>query len=250
MSLNSVLALIFSIGTSRDVIELAPGPVFLNGRSSIYILYIFVETSRCLEAIRPTPSHTMGLNTETSAALVFLILYAILFFPLLLGYVTGRLRLSSPYTIIIFHVMVRLASQATGLAFGLVGYSATKLLVAYFILYVHQFKVFHDMLIRPIEVPRATSLSFCAPTASLYRGKTITVSRITHGSNRGTLQGRHCSRDSSIHFPFSPNQFAQWQSYITCSSEPMPLSLPVVLCSREVTAMSWIFMRPCPEPRP
>jgi hypothetical protein len=33
----------------------------------------------------------MGLNAEASAALVFLILYAILFIFLFLGYVTGRL---------------------------------------------------------------------------------------------------------------------------------------------------------------
>jgi cytochrome b561 len=79
----------------------------------------------------------MGLNTETSAALVFLILYTILFVILLLGYFTGRLRLRSRYTLIMFHVTVRLASQATGVAFGIVGYSATNLLVAYFILYVH-----------------------------------------------------------------------------------------------------------------
>lgn len=76
----------------------------------------------------------MGLNTEASAALVFLILYTILFVIMLLGYLTGRIRLRSRYTIIIFHVTVRLASQATGVAFGVVGYSATNLLVAYFIL--------------------------------------------------------------------------------------------------------------------
>jgi hypothetical protein len=76
----------------------------------------------------------MTLNTEASAALVFLILYAILFVILFLGYVTGCLRLRSRYSIILFHVTIRLASQATGLAFGIVGYSGTSLLVAYFIL--------------------------------------------------------------------------------------------------------------------
>jgi hypothetical protein len=76
----------------------------------------------------------MGLNTEASAALVFLILYTILFAFLLFGYITGRLRLRSRYTVILFHVTIRLASQATGLAFGVVGYANTSLLVAYFIL--------------------------------------------------------------------------------------------------------------------
>lgn len=76
----------------------------------------------------------MGLNTEASAALVYLILYAILFILLILGYITDRLRLRSRYSVVTFHVAVRLASQATGLAFGIVGYANVNLLVAYFIL--------------------------------------------------------------------------------------------------------------------
>lgn len=77
-----------------------------------------------------------GLNNEASAALVFLILYSILFVILVFGYVTKRLQLRSRYSTIMFHVTVRLASQATGLAFGIVGFENTNLLVAYFILYV------------------------------------------------------------------------------------------------------------------
>jgi len=65
---------------------------------------------------------------------VYLVLYAILFAFMLYGYATGHLRFRSRYTVVLFHVMVRLASQATGLAFGVVGYSNTSLLVAYFIL--------------------------------------------------------------------------------------------------------------------
>jgi len=76
----------------------------------------------------------MGLNTEASAALVFLILYVILFVVMLLGYVTRRLRLGCRHTVVFFHITVRLASQATGLAFGIIGYKAIGLLVAYFIL--------------------------------------------------------------------------------------------------------------------
>jgi cytochrome b561 len=76
----------------------------------------------------------MGLNTESSAALVFLVLYAILFVILLAGYFTGRIKLRSRYSMILFHITVRLASQCTGLAFGIVGYSNTRLLVAYFVL--------------------------------------------------------------------------------------------------------------------
>jgi hypothetical protein len=76
----------------------------------------------------------MSLNAETRAALVFLILYFTLFLILLFGYITRRIVFGSRYSIIFFHVTVRLASQATGVAFGVVGYSNTNLLVAYFIL--------------------------------------------------------------------------------------------------------------------
>jgi len=76
----------------------------------------------------------MGLNTEASAALVYLILYAIIFAVVVWCYLTGRMRLRSRYSIILFHITIRLASQATGLAFGIVGYDNTNLLVAYFIL--------------------------------------------------------------------------------------------------------------------
>ena len=76
----------------------------------------------------------MGLNTETVAAVVFLTLYAILFILLLLGCLTRRIRLRSRYSIIFFYVMVRLASQCTGVAFGIKGYTAINLLIAYLIL--------------------------------------------------------------------------------------------------------------------
>jgi hypothetical protein len=78
----------------------------------------------------------MGLNADASAALAFLILYVILFIFLFLGHVTGRLQGRGRYGMILFHVIVRLSSQATGLAIGIIGYSNPQLLVAYFILYV------------------------------------------------------------------------------------------------------------------
>jgi len=84
----------------------------------------------------------MGLNTEASAALVYLFLYIILFAFILYGYATRHLTLRSRFTIILFHVTIRLASQATGLAFGVVGYSNTQLLVAYFILGGESFSPF------------------------------------------------------------------------------------------------------------
>lgn len=76
----------------------------------------------------------MGLNTESSAALVYLVLYTILFVVLILGYITGNLKLRSRYSVLTFHVSVRIASQATGLAFGIVGFANPQLLTAYFVL--------------------------------------------------------------------------------------------------------------------
>jgi hypothetical protein len=76
----------------------------------------------------------MGFNTKASAALVFLILYAILFALLILGSLTGRLKLCSRYGLILFHVTIRLASQATELAFEVVRYGNTSFLVACFVL--------------------------------------------------------------------------------------------------------------------
>jgi cytochrome b561 len=76
----------------------------------------------------------MSLNTEASAALVYLILYALLFVLLFFGYLSGRLSLRSRYSIILFHVTIRLASQSTGVAFGIVGWKNYHILIAYFVL--------------------------------------------------------------------------------------------------------------------
>lgn len=76
----------------------------------------------------------MSFDNESSAALVFLILYAIVFAALILGYITRSLRLKSRYTVLTFHVAIRLAAQAVGLAFGFIGFANYHLLVAYFVL--------------------------------------------------------------------------------------------------------------------
>ena len=78
----------------------------------------------------------MGFNAKATASLVFLILYVLLFAILIFGFLTRRLKLRSRYIGILFHVMLGLASQATGLAFGVtaVGYTNTSLLAACFIL--------------------------------------------------------------------------------------------------------------------
>ncbi|KIM76052.1 hypothetical protein PILCRDRAFT_826701 [Piloderma croceum F 1598] len=76
----------------------------------------------------------MGLNTKASAALLFLILYAILFALLLLGFLTRRIKSCSRYGVILFYVTIRLASQSTELALGVVGYEDPSFLVACFVL--------------------------------------------------------------------------------------------------------------------
>jgi len=73
-------------------------------------------------------------NVSASLALLYLILYCVLFLILIYLYATRAIALRSRYTVISFHILIRLASQATGLAFSLVGYANVNLLVAYFIL--------------------------------------------------------------------------------------------------------------------
>jgi hypothetical protein len=86
----------------------------------------------------------MDLNAKATDSLIFLILYAFLFAIFLFRFLTKHLKLFSYYISILFHVLVHLASQATGLAFGVtvVGYANTGLLVACFILGGESLSVF------------------------------------------------------------------------------------------------------------
>ena len=95
----------------------------------------------------------MGLSSEASAALVFLILNAILLALLFFGPLAGRLQWCSPYGFILFYLAVRLASQGAGLAFGIVGSANILLLVAYFILGGESF-LFYFISRIPIDVRR------------------------------------------------------------------------------------------------
>lgn len=79
--------------------------------------------------VRP-PLRSMPLNAFGISSSVFLALYAILFGYLVVNYATRRFALRSRWTLLMFHVSVRLAAQAVGLAFACIGYSATGLLVA------------------------------------------------------------------------------------------------------------------------
>lgn len=69
-----------------------------------------------------------------SASLVFLVLYAILFLFLAHLYISRKVPLLSRWLVLLLHVTVRVAAQACGLSFGIVGYGNIGVLVAYYIL--------------------------------------------------------------------------------------------------------------------
>jgi len=73
-------------------------------------------------------------SAGAQASLIFLVLYSILWVTLIYGYITRRLKFASVYTILLLHIFIRLSAQACGLAFGVIGYGAAGLLVAYLIL--------------------------------------------------------------------------------------------------------------------
>lgn len=156
----------------------------------------------------------MTINTETSAALVFLILYALIFIFMLFGYSTGRLILRSRYTIILFHVSLRLASQATAVAFGIVGFADPHLLVAYFVLGGKSFgrssHPLYFLLTSQLQLKDTLHLCCAHITASLL-GSTVTFPRTTLGSN---LANHRVFRGTSGYW----SRFLQWwtASFVRC----------------------------------
>ncbi|KAJ9474884.1 hypothetical protein PHBOTO_004750 [Pseudozyma hubeiensis] len=69
-----------------------------------------------------------------SASLVFLLLYLILFVILSALFILRKVPWKSRWLVLLLHVLVRLASQACGLSFGVIGYRNIDLLVAYYVL--------------------------------------------------------------------------------------------------------------------
>lgn len=161
----------------------------------------------------------MGLNAETSAALVYLILYALLLVLLLFGYLTGHLSLRSRYTIILFHVIIRLASQSAGLAFGIVGFSNPHILVAYFVLGGKLFPCFLLRLAnhRISQQLKVTSRLCFAPSVLLSLGNMITAPLTIHGLSQRVHQTPLDSR--GFLNPFHPSVMGEnhtpWPSSIT-----------------------------------
>ncbi|KAJ7091955.1 hypothetical protein B0H15DRAFT_799702 [Mycena belliarum] len=75
-----------------------------------------------------------GFTGEAGAALVFLIGYLFIFLWMLFAYLTHRIKWRSRYTLLFFHVTIRVASQACGIAFGVLGFKNTDVFLAYLIL--------------------------------------------------------------------------------------------------------------------
>lgn len=50
------------------------------------------------------------------------------------AYATKRIKLRSRYSLLFFHVSIRVASQACGVAFGIIGWANSNVLLAYLIL--------------------------------------------------------------------------------------------------------------------
>ncbi|KAH8824711.1 hypothetical protein DL96DRAFT_1740360 [Flagelloscypha sp. PMI_526] len=74
------------------------------------------------------------LTKEAGAALVFFIGYVGLFAWMLYAYSTHRIKWLSRYSMLFFHVIIRVASQACGIAFGILGFDDMDVFLAYLIL--------------------------------------------------------------------------------------------------------------------
>ncbi|KAJ7784939.1 hypothetical protein DFH07DRAFT_786335 [Mycena maculata] len=75
-----------------------------------------------------------GFTGEAGAALAFLIGYLAIFVWMLFLFLTQRIKWASRYTLLFFHVTIRVASQACGIGFGILGFTNTNLFLAFLIL--------------------------------------------------------------------------------------------------------------------
>ncbi|KAJ7915341.1 hypothetical protein B0H13DRAFT_2000495 [Mycena leptocephala] len=71
---------------------------------------------------------------EAGAALAFLIGYLAIFGWMLFAFLTQRIKWRSRYALLFFHVTIRVASQACGVGFGVLGFANTNLFLAFLIL--------------------------------------------------------------------------------------------------------------------
>ncbi|KAJ7065708.1 hypothetical protein C8F01DRAFT_751313 [Mycena amicta] len=73
-------------------------------------------------------------NRDSGAALVFLILYLFIYVWMLSMYLTHRFKWRSRWSVLFLHVTVRLASQACGIGFTILGFSNVSMFLAFLIL--------------------------------------------------------------------------------------------------------------------
>ncbi|KAF8172233.1 hypothetical protein K438DRAFT_1981685 [Mycena galopus ATCC 62051] len=73
-------------------------------------------------------------NPEAGAGLVYLILYLFVFTWLIFAYTTHRIKWRSRWSILFFHVVVRVASQACGIGFAILGFTNVNMFLAFLIL--------------------------------------------------------------------------------------------------------------------
>ncbi|PWN20496.1 hypothetical protein BCV69DRAFT_283382 [Microstroma glucosiphilum] len=74
-----------------------------------------------------------SLAPLTIASIVFLILYFAALIILLAGLATRRISIKSRWSLLLFHVCIRLAAQCVGIAFGVLSFNARPLLIAYLV---------------------------------------------------------------------------------------------------------------------
>ncbi|KAH8813483.1 hypothetical protein DL96DRAFT_520782 [Flagelloscypha sp. PMI_526] len=110
--------------------------VICPGTPRFPFLTIFV-----LSNLQPWPTRSeMSLTgehkftKESGAALVFGIGYFILFLWMIYAYATHRIKRKSRYSILFFHIAIRIASQGCGVAFGILGFDNPDVFLAYLIL--------------------------------------------------------------------------------------------------------------------
>nr|GAT48811.1 predicted protein [Mycena chlorophos] len=92
------------------------------------LLFPFLDS-----ALHP-PTSMYPFTGEAGAALAFLIGYLAVFVWMLFGFFTHRIKWRSRYSALLFHVTIRLASQGSGIGFGILGFRNTGLFVAFLVL--------------------------------------------------------------------------------------------------------------------
>ncbi|KAJ7493703.1 hypothetical protein FB451DRAFT_1122272 [Mycena latifolia] len=76
----------------------------------------------------------LPFTAEAGTSLAFLIGYLVVFAWMLFAYLTHLIKWRSRYSLIFFHIVVRIASQGCGIAFGILGFRNTSVFLAFLIL--------------------------------------------------------------------------------------------------------------------